>query len=155
MKKLKLITFFNMKKVKPWKVNSNIVPLQATNDLLAKISLVAQIISFDLKSIFKFPLAHLPWALAEPNSALKKISKASLLHKIKSKVEPLGSLHGEQVLIRNGMTHVPQCKTYNKTLGQFAMDLFSRILVAGKKGCLYRCCFWRFPQCINTKCRTW
>ena len=87
-----------MKSVKPCKVNSKIVPLQATKDFFAKISLVAQIISFDLRSIFKFPLGPFPWTLAKPSGALKKTSKASLLHKIKSKVEPLGSLHGGQVL---------------------------------------------------------
>ena len=52
----------NMKKVKPCKVNSKIFPLQETNDLFAKISFVAQIRSFDLRSIFKFSLGPLPWA---------------------------------------------------------------------------------------------
>ena len=96
-------------------------------------SLVVQIRSFDLKPIFKFPLGPLPWALAEPSGALKKTSKASLLHEIEFKVEPLDSLHGEQVLIIDAMTYVHQSKVYNKIIGQFAMDFLSRILAAGKK----------------------
>ena len=64
-----------MKKVKPCKLNSKIVPLQATKDLFAKISLVAQIRFFDLRSIFKFPLGPFSWALAEPSGALKKTLK--------------------------------------------------------------------------------
>ena len=86
IKKMKITTFSNIKKVKSCKVNSKIVPLQATKDLLVKISLVAQIRSFDLRSILKFPLGLLPWTLAEPSGALKKTSKVSLLHKIESKV---------------------------------------------------------------------
>ena len=60
IRKMKLATFSNMKKVKPCKVNSKVVPLQATKDLFAKISLVVQIRYFDLRSIFKFPLGPLP-----------------------------------------------------------------------------------------------
>ena len=71
--------------------------------------------------------------MAEPNGVLKKTSKALLLHKIESKMEPLDSLHGEQVLIIDGMTYVQQSKVYNKTFVQCAMHLLSRILVAGKK----------------------
>ena len=59
-RKMELATFSNMKKVKPCKVNSKVVPLQATKDLFAKISLVVQIRYFDLRSIFKFPLGPLP-----------------------------------------------------------------------------------------------
>ena len=133
IQKMKLTTFSSMKKVKPCKVNSKMVPLQATKDLFAKISLVTQIRSFESRSIFKFPLGPLPWALAEPSGELKETSKASLLHKTESKLEPLDSLHGEQVLIIDGMTYVQQSKVYNKTSGQFAMDLLSKILAAGKR----------------------
>ena len=120
--------------MKPCKVNSKIVPLQATKNLFAKISLVSQIRSFNLTSIFKFSLGPLPRALAGLCGVLKKTnSKASLLHKIESKVERLDSLHGEQVSIIDGMTYVRQSKVYNKIFGQFAMDLLSRILAAGKK----------------------
>ena len=59
-RKMELATFSNMKKVKPCKVNSKVVPLQATKDLFGKISLVVQIRYLDLRSIFKFPLGPLP-----------------------------------------------------------------------------------------------
>ena len=39
----------------------------------------------------------------------------------------------EQLLTIHGMTYVQQSKVYNKTFGQFAMDLLSRVLAAGKK----------------------
>ena len=72
----------------------------------------------------------MPWALAEPSGGWKKTLKTSLLHKIESKVEPLESLHGQQVLIIDDMTY---SKVYNKTLYQFAMYLLSKTLAAGKK----------------------
>ena len=119
-----------MKKMKPCKVNSNIFPLQATNVLFLKILLVAQIGSFNLRWIFKFPLRSLPWALAEPSGGWKKTLKTSLLQKIESKLEPWESLHGEQVLIIDDMSY---SKVYKKTLHQFAMYLLSKTLAAGKK----------------------
>ena len=61
-----------MKEVKPCEVNTKIILLKTTKDLFTKISLVAQIRSFDLISIFKFPLGQLPWALARPSVVLKK-----------------------------------------------------------------------------------
>ena len=57
--------------------------------------------------------------------------KALLLHEIKSKVEPLDSLHRDQVLMIDGMNYVQQSKVYNKTFSQFAMDLL-RILAPEK-----------------------
>ena len=56
-----------MKKMEPCKVNSKILPLQATNNPFAKIYLDAEFRSFDLRSIFKFSLGPFPWALAEPS----------------------------------------------------------------------------------------
>ena len=108
-----------MNKVKKCKVNSKIVPLQATKDLFARISLVAQIRSFDMRVIFEFPLGPLPWSLAEPLGSLKKTSKSSLLHKLEGKVEPLESLNGNHALIVDGMAYVQQSKVVNKTFGKF------------------------------------
>ena len=58
IKLMKLVTFATMNKMKNCKVNSRIVPLQATKDLFAKISFVAQIRSIDMRSIFQFLLDH-------------------------------------------------------------------------------------------------
>ena len=88
IKKKKLVTFTSMNKVKKCKVNSKIVPLQATKDLSAKISLVAQIRFLNMRVVFEFPLGPLSWSLAEPLGSLKKTSKASLLCKLEGKWSP-------------------------------------------------------------------
>ena len=80
MKKIKLSTFSTMAKVKECKVNSKIIPLQATRELFAKIALIAQIRSLNMRLVFQYPLGPLPWSLAEPIGTLKKTSKANLLH---------------------------------------------------------------------------
>ena len=68
-----------------------------------------------------------------------------MLHKIESKVEPLQSFHGEQVLIVDGMTYVQQAKFYNKGFGQFAMVLMMKILAAEKKNLV----MWMFLLTIT------
>ena len=70
-------------------LNSKIIPVQASMELFAKMSLVAQIRSLDMRSAFKFPHGPPTWALAEPTGTLKKTSKATLLHKLEDPVEPL------------------------------------------------------------------
>ena len=89
-KKMKLSSFSSMNKTKTCKVYPKIIPVQASKEIFAKISLVAQIRSLNIRSVFKFSLGPLSWALAEPMGTLKKISKAMLLHKLEGPVEPLG-----------------------------------------------------------------
>ena len=72
---MKLSSFSSMNKTKICKVNSKIIPVQVNKELFAKISLVAQIRSLNMKSVFKYPFGPLPWALAEPIGTLKKTSR--------------------------------------------------------------------------------
>ena len=115
IKKMKLSTFSSMNKTKTCKVNSMITPVQASKELFAKISLVAQIRSLDMRSVFKFPLGPLPWELAEPMGTLKKTSKALLLHKLEGLVEPLERVSGDYAMVFDGMAYVQQSQVTNKT----------------------------------------
>ena len=103
IKKMDLSSFSSMNKTKTWKVNSTIIPVQASKELFAKISLVAHIRSLDMRSVFKFPLGPLPWALAEPMGTLKKTSKATFLHKLEGPVEPLEKVSGDYAMVFDGM----------------------------------------------------
>ena len=100
-------------------------PVQASEELFGKISLVAQIRSLDMRSVFKFPLGPLPWALAEPIGTLKKTSKATLLHNLEGLVEPLARVSGDYAIAFDGMAYVQQSQVTNKTFGQ----LLTKILV--------------------------
>ena len=133
IKLMKLGTFATMSKIKECKIKSKVIPLQATKDLFAKISLIAQIRSIDMRSIFQFPLGPLPWSLADPIGSLKKTSKSSLLHKLEGQVDPIESLQEQHTLIIDGMAYVQQAKVTDKTFGEFAMDLLDRILHVGSR----------------------
>ena len=78
IKKLNLATFTLVNKIKTCRVNSNVIPLQASKNLFAKIALVAQIRSLNLILLFTLPCDPLPWSLTEPIGTLKKASKAAL-----------------------------------------------------------------------------
>jgi hypothetical protein len=132
IKNMKLGTFGTMAKTKTFKVNSKMIPLQASEDLFAKISLVAQIRSLDMRAVFKYPLGPFPWSLAEPIGTLKKTSKSSLLHKLEGKVDPVESINGNYALVIVGMAYVQQSKISDTTFGEFAMNLFKRILSIGQ-----------------------
>ena len=75
IKKKNLAPFTSMNKIKTCMVNSKVIPLQASKNLFAKIALVAQILSLNLRQVFKFPLRPMPWSLAEPLGTPKKTSK--------------------------------------------------------------------------------
>ena len=70
-----------MTKIKTSRVNSKVILLQASKNLFAKIALVGEILSLNLRLVFKFPLVGPPQSLAEPIGTLKKTSKAALMHK--------------------------------------------------------------------------
>ena len=78
IKKLNLATLTIVNKIKTCRVNSNVIPLQASKNLFAKIALVAQIRSLNLILLFTLPCGPLPWSLTEPIGTLKKTSKAAL-----------------------------------------------------------------------------
>ena len=122
MKKTNLATFTSMNKIKTCKVNSKVIPLQASKNIFAKIGLVAQIRSLNLRQVFKFSLG-----------TLKETSKAALLHKLEETVEPIVKVSGKYALIVDGMAFVQQAQVSNKTFGQLAMDLLEWILKAGMK----------------------
>ena len=105
-KKMKLSTFSSMNKIKTCRVYSKITPVQASKELFAKVSFVAQIRSLNIRSVFNFPLGPLPWSLAEPIGTLKNTSKAALLHKLESPVETIENVSGDYAMISDGMAYL-------------------------------------------------
>ena len=133
IKKMKLSSFSSINKTKTCKVNSKIIPGQGSKELFVKISLVAQIRSLDMRSVFKFPLGPLPWALVEPMGTMKKTSKATLLHNLEGPVEPLERVSGDYAMVFDGVKYVQQSQVTNKTFGQLSTDLLGKILTTSSK----------------------
>ena len=55
------------------------------------------------------------------------------MHKLEGNVEPLENLSGKYAMIFDGMACVQQSKVTNKTFGQLAMDLLTKVLSAGAR----------------------
>ena len=86
-----------------------------------------------MRSVFKFPLGPLPWALAEPMGTSKKTSKATLLHKLEGPVEPLERVKGDYAMVFDGMAYVQRSQVTSKTFGQLSTDLLEKILTTDPK----------------------
>ena len=97
-----------MNKIKTCRVNSKVIPLQASKNLLAIIASVTQILSLNLRLVFKFPLCPLSWSLAVPIGTLKKTSKVALLHKLGGKLESIENLSGDYAVFIDGMVYIQQ-----------------------------------------------
>ena len=128
---MKLSTFSSMSKIKTCRVNSKIIPVQASKESFAKVSLVTQIRSLNMRSVFKFPLGPLSWSLSEPIGTLKKTCKAALLHKLEDPVETIENVSGDYAMTFDGMAYVLQSQVTHKTFGQLSMVLLSKVLTTG------------------------
>jgi hypothetical protein len=62
--------------------------------------------------------------IAKPIGTPKKTSEPSLIHKFLVKVEPIEQLHGNFLLLVDGMTFYQQSKGSNTTVVEFAMNIF-------------------------------
>lgn len=131
IKKKKLATFSTMNKTKTVKLNNKEIPLRASKDLFAKIAIISQKRTVDLKATFKFPLSSIPWSIAEPTGTLKKTSKATLLHKLEGQVEPMTIINEKHALVIDGMALVQMTSTTKMTFEQLAKTLLSKILSMG------------------------
>ena len=63
---------------------------------------------------------------------LKKTSKASLMHKLEGKTNPLELMDGDYTMIVDGMAYVQQAKVKNITYVEFATNLLQTILSVSK-----------------------
>ena len=104
IKKLKLGTFDTISKKKIIKTKSKIISSQSSKYLFAKVAIIAQKRSVDLKRLLSYPLVHLPLSLTEADGTLKKIAK-SLLFKVEGDLEPVEHIKKDHTLIVDMVWH--------------------------------------------------
>ena len=131
--------------MKKCKVNSKVISLQTTKYLFAKILLVVQIRSLNMRVAFQFPLGPLPWSLAELLGSLKKPFKALLHHKLDVKVESLESLNGQHTLIADGMV----VKSCQPKVWRLCQQFPPQVPSGWSKSFPHRCCFWQLPWVVD------
>ena len=82
------------------------VSLKSGKELFARIAIIAQKRSVNMRPLFNYPLESLPLALAEMDGTLKKTSKSVLLHKPEGIDKTVEAFPKEYVLIIDGMAAV-------------------------------------------------
>jgi len=128
IKKKNLCTFDNVDKKKVIKPKTKLISLQSTKELFAKVAIIAQKRSVDLKKVLSYPLINLPLALADSDGSLKKTSKSLLLHKIEGDTPPVDMLQLNHAFIVDGMAHVRQLKTSGLTFCELSIKLLNQVI---------------------------
>lgn len=127
----KLKTFSDVcKKVKS---NNNVQKgsLEHTTDLLARIIVMGQSTSLDMKSVMTFSLNAFPPAIANIDGSLVKTNKATLVHAILDMVDKnanFNDLPCNNTLILDGMAILQQIQNIPNTFGELAIDVIKYIV---------------------------
>ena len=85
--KTMLGSFSSLHKSATCKVKDKAVSLKSGKELFARIALIAQKRSVNMRSLFNYPLGSLPLVLAEMDGTLKKTPKSVLLRKFEGMVQ--------------------------------------------------------------------
>lgn len=132
IKKIKLASFSNLNKTKTCKTKDKVFSLKMSKDLFAKVAIIAQKRSVDLKALFRYPLGPLPLALAEMDGSLKKTVKSSLFHKLEGSNSFSDDYPVNYAIIVDGMATVRQMKVTKLTYKEFAKKLLGCVISSGK-----------------------
>ena len=123
---------FTVSKTKVCTTNSKIVPIESSNQLFSKISIISQKRNIDMKMLLTYPLGCVPLSLAEADASLRKTAKSVILHKIEGNVEPVRSIPKDCAYIIDGMAALRQLPIPKLKCRELANRVLETILTAGK-----------------------
>ena len=115
-KKMKLSSFSSMNKTKTCKVYPNIIPVQASKEIFAKISLVAQIQSLNMRSVFNFHLVHFLGHFLNQWEHWKRYLRQCCYINWRVQLNHLERLSGDYEMISDGMAYVQQSQVTDKSV---------------------------------------
>ena len=129
LKRINIETFSKLNKCVKYKCKNKHIKLVANTNLFAKLIIIMQKRSMDLKEVFKYSLGPFPWALAGCVSDLKKTNKAALLHELEKKLDPVEPLQSDYIIVIDGMAFVKKLKVKsNVTFKEITEKLLYEIL---------------------------
>ena len=131
IQKMNLRTFSSMnKKVTSKTKKGEIVALKNSNNLFAKMILIARSRDLDMKDVLRYSLRPFPLPLATVEGNLVKTAKSKLLNTIESETEDalVESVLGESALIIDAMATLQAMKVTSSTFGELAHDLLMKII---------------------------
>ena len=82
----------------------------ANRNLFAKLIIIMQKRSMDLKEVFKYSLGPFPWALAGSVGDLEKTNNTTLLHELEKKLDPVEPLQSDYIIVIDGIAFAKKLK---------------------------------------------
>ena len=125
--KASLPTFANLVKSKKTKSAGADVVIKADRGLFAKMIVIAQRRQMNMQEVLKYPLGPLPWSLATPDGIPAKTNKATLLHILEGKAEPVEDVPTDAVWIIDGMALLQSLKSAPRTFSELAGYVFQLV----------------------------
>lgn len=85
---------------------------------------IAQHQQMNMHEVLKYPLGPLPWSLATPDGTPTQTAKATLLHILEEKAEPVEDVPASSVWILDGMVILHSLKVVRRTFRDLASYVF-------------------------------
>ena len=144
--KMKLRTMKSLTVKKTVKTSNGVIQLRADRSLFARLTIIAQTSSMDMRLVLSFPLGPLPWSLACPDGAPVKTNKAKLLHYLEKDAQSLHNLPADCAWIVDGMAVLQSLSTSPPTFADLAAAVVQLILArhhtaGGRVGLVFDC-YW-------------
>ena len=97
------------------KTSKGIIQLRADKNVFARLAVMAQTRSMDMRQVMSFPIGPVPWSLACPDGSLVKTAKAKLLHFLEEDSQPLVELPFSAWIL-DGMALLQALQDHRSTL---------------------------------------
>ena len=98
--------------------------MRADRTLFARLAVVAQSRSLDMRSVLHCELGPVPWSLATPDGGLVKTDKSCLLHLLESGTQPVEDVPPMAALILDGMAVLQTTRPTGDTFSHLADQVF-------------------------------
>jgi hypothetical protein len=132
IKKLKLKTFSDLKKVTVIKGTEKEIVLKADNRVFGHMLLIAQNRKLDMQDVLCYPLGPKPWALVNADGTLKKTTKANLSSHLEKQVAFVDLPNGPKATVIDAMGIVQKIHGENLTFGELSQHILSLVLNDGR-----------------------
>ena len=120
------MTLSNLKKVVNTKTKDKIIPLKMDKEVFARITLLAQFTTIEMKLVFTYPLGPLPWSIADAYGMPRKTNKATLTKTIVKDIPPVYQYPSDAVSIFDGMAVLQKFQqAWNSNFRAVSKSLFN------------------------------
>lgn len=130
IKKLKLKTFSEEKKVKKISVGNAELLLKADRKLFSTMVLIAQNRKLNMKEVLQHELGPVPWSLANGDGTMKKTTKAALGKYFESKQQGTSDISNDtpNAAVIDGMALLHKINGDNRTFEDLSMSILKSVL---------------------------